>query len=349
MSDVKQRATNAMIGLAIGDAMNWTSMYHRSELLPPWTRRIRREMDAASETTKVITTPMPFSLNQPAEHMELSPALCTEWSIFSAKILLGSKTTDYNRSLITAWQELSASKDTVRGYVSTQGALQNLRNNILPPQSGKQTPHYFDDGAMPRAVPIGIVYSGRPEEAAQTALFDASVTNSEDGIWGAQAIAVAISLLTSGSSFEKAITEACQYLTKGSWIARTVEEARRISEGVHSIFSIVPELQQKIVNREYSYGNVAPETLALSFAIVGVHGGNVEAALQSASCFPKSAETLPSIVGALSGAMQPHPMMSDGWKNVVAKLKGIGISSLSGKEYFPMVEQLAHTAERSAS
>ncbi len=37
-----------------------------------------------------------------------------------------------------------------------------------------------------------------------------------------------------------------------------------ITEKSDSIFSILPEIQNKIVNREYSYGNVAPETLALT-------------------------------------------------------------------------------------
>ena len=46
MNELQQRARNAMIGLAIGDAISWTSMFHRSVLLPLWTRRIRREMDS---------------------------------------------------------------------------------------------------------------------------------------------------------------------------------------------------------------------------------------------------------------------------------------------------------------
>lgn len=83
MSDIKQRAKNAMIGLAIGDSISWTSMFHRSVLLPPWTRRIRREIDAASETTNVIVTPMPFSLNQPAKYFNISPTDETEWAAFS--------------------------------------------------------------------------------------------------------------------------------------------------------------------------------------------------------------------------------------------------------------------------
>ena len=62
MNELKIRARNAMIGLAIGDAISWSAMFHRSYLLPPWTRRIRREIDASSEATNVILQPTPFRM-----------------------------------------------------------------------------------------------------------------------------------------------------------------------------------------------------------------------------------------------------------------------------------------------
>ncbi|MBI2427417.1 MAG: hypothetical protein HYV29_01210 [Ignavibacteriales bacterium] len=98
MTDMKQRARNAMVGLAIGDAISWTSMFQRSFLLPPWTRRIRREIDTSSEATNVIVTPMPFSLNQPAQHFDISPTMNTEWSAFSAEILVGNGFSSYTQS-----------------------------------------------------------------------------------------------------------------------------------------------------------------------------------------------------------------------------------------------------------
>lgn len=336
-----------MFGLAIGDAMSWTSMFHRSVLLPPWTRRIRREIDTASETTNVIVTPMPFSLNQPAELLDQSPAMCTEWSVFTANVLLNSDRDEFESSILSAWKTLASGNEQIRGYVSTQAALTNLRNGLLPPHSGKQNPHYFDDSAMSRSVSIGIICSGRPDLAARLALADASVTNSEDGIWAAQAMAIAVSMLTSGKSYADAFGAAMQILPHGSWIERTVRDALSVTDGCRSIISMLPELQKRIVNREYSYGNVAPETLALSFAIVRLHENDVESALQAALCFPKSAESLPAIVGALSGAGQTGEIMNGTWNKVIATLKGISIPSLNGKEFIPIVEQLAQRAERS--
>jgi ADP-ribosylglycohydrolase len=349
MSEVKQRAKNAMLGLAIGDAISWTSMFHRSILLPPWTRRIRREIDASSETTNVIITPMPFSLNQPAKYFIISPTDETEWAAFSAEILLKNNFKSYEQEVFNEWMKLANSQDQIRGGVSTQAALHNLDCGIKPPQTGKQNPHYFDDGAMSRAVPIGIICSGQPELAARLAEIDASVTNSEDGIWAAQAMAVAVCLVCSGENINDAINGAYQYLPEFSWIRRTVDEAMKITGNIDSIFSILPEIQNNIINREYSYGNVAPETLALTFIIAKVHANNFETAVSTASCFAKSGETLPAMVGALAGAMQSKVFASEKWLNAIETLKGICIPGFVEKNYLKIVEELSNQAEQKIS
>ena len=349
MNDMKQRARNAMIGLAIGDALSWTAMFHRSVLLPSWTRRIRRDIDSTSETTNVIVTPMPFSLNQPAQHFNISPTDDTEWAAFSAGVLLSNGNSSYNQTVLKEWMNLARSNDSVRGGVSTQAALHNLRNGILPPQSGKENPHYFDDGAMSRAVPIGIICAGHPDKAARLVDIDATVTNSEDGVWAAQAMAVAISLVCSGQNITDALGTAHQYLPESSWVRRTVDEATRISEKCDSLFSILPELHNTIVNREYSYGNVAPETLALTFVIARLHGSNFDTAVTTASCFPKSGETLPAMVGALVGAMHSTSIASESWLNAISALKGICIPSLAGKNYLTLIEMVSDMAGQTAS
>ncbi len=343
MNKNKQRARNAMVGLAIGDAVSWTSMFHRSALLPMWTRRIRREMDAATETSNVLTVPMPFSLNQPAEHFNLTPTAATEWMAFSAELLLSGSIDTYEHRLITAWKNMAAATGPIRGSIATQAALQNIRNGILPPQSGKENPHYFDDSALPRAVPIGIISCGDLQASASLSMTDASVTNSEDGIWGAQALAVTISAVCAGDEIETAIKKGSEFLPPSSWIKRTVDDALRISSGAPSTFSIMPELHAGVVNREYSYGNSAPETLALAFAIVRLHGKDFNTSVMTAASFPKSSETLPAVVGALSGAMNSHEILNDHWTESIQTLKGICIPELSGKNFLSLTEQIAQS------
>lgn len=346
MINLKQRAWNSMIGLAIGDAISWPAMYHRSFLLPLWTRRIRREIDLAAETDNVIITPMPFSLNQPAQNFNISPTDDSEWAAFSAGILLksGDDLETYSKCVLEEWINLANTEKIIRGGVSTQAALNNIRNEILPPQCGKENPHYFDDGAICRAVPIGIICAGQPEKAARMAEIDASVTNFEDGVWAAQAMAVAISLVCSEIDLNDAISLAIEYLPGASWIRRAVEETIKLTENVSSIFSILPELHNNIVNREYSYGNVAPETLALTFAIARLHGDNFENAVLTASSFAKCGDTLPALTGALAGAMHSHSFASENWLNAVTSLKGICIPDLANTNYLKLAEQLSNIA-----
>lgn len=350
MSEMKQRARNAMIGLAIGDAISWTSLFHRSYLLPAWTRRIRREMDAASETTHVIATPMPFSLNQPAEYFNIGPSDETEWGAFTADILLNNfRNISYKDAVLQQWTVLANSKEPIRGGVGTQAALHNLRNGIIPPQTGKENPHYFDDGAMSRSVPIGVVCSGNPEEAARIAAIDASITNSEDGVWAAQSMAVAIALVSSGMSIKEAIQDARKYLPETSWINRIVREAMDIVGQSTSIISVLPLLHNSIVNREYSYGNVAPETLALTLVIAQVHGNDFQSAVTMATGFAKNGETLPSMVGALVGASHSVPIGSESWLDAIGTLKGICIPSFAGKNYLELSEQIANISGQKLS
>lgn len=344
MNEIKQRAKNAMIGLAIGDSISWTSMFHRSVLLPQWTRRIRREIDASSETTNVLLTPMPFSLNQPAKYFNISPTDKTEWAAFAAEIVMESNLKTYEQKVFDEWIKLANSHIPIRGGVSTQAAISNFKRGLKPPETGKQNPHYFDDGAMIRAVPIGIICSGHPEEAACLAEIDASVTNSEDGIWAAQAIASAISLICAGRSRSEAINAAYQYLPESSWIKRVVDEAMHLAEKSDSVFSILPELQNRIVNREYSYGNIAPETLALTLVIVKLHGDDFEKAISTSVCFAKSGETVPAIVGALVGAIQAQNIVSNYWLASIEKLKGISIPNFAEKNYLNIVEELSNQA-----
>ena len=64
----------------------------------------------------------------------------------------------------------------------------------------------------------------------------------------------------------------------------------------------------------------------------------------TALCFAKSGETLPSIVGAVAGAMQSTTFASDQWLRAIGSLKGICIPSLAGINYLALIEQIANRA-----
>lgn len=342
MTDKKMHAKNAMMGLAAGDSLSWTSMFHRSYQLPPWTRRLRREIDASSETTNVITVPMPFSLNQPASFFDICPADKTEWAAFTSKIILESSAGNYFDNAKNEWLKLSESLEPIRGSIAVQTALENLKKNILPPRSGKENPHYFDDNALARAVPIGICCSGDPGKAAEIAGVDSSITNSEDGIWAAQCIAAVISLTCSGEQPSDAVSAGYKFLPDSSWVKRTVTEALELSKNGDSLFSLLPNVQNKLINREYSYGIAAPETLAAALLIFLKCGQDFDKAVMTSLCFPKAGETLPAVTGALAGSLKNEDLFSGEWAGALSKLKGISIPSLTGINYVDLAEKISN-------
>lgn len=345
MNAIRQCAQNAMLGLAMGDALSWPAMFHRSHLLPPWTRRIRREMDTASEGSNILALAMPFSLNQPAEFFDIAPTDDSEWAAFTTNILL-KKDDEFERALRDAWLTLAQTGENVRGSVSVQAALKNLLKGYLPPKSGRENPHYFDDGALSRAVPIGVFCAGNPEKAALMAALDASVTNAEDGVWAAQGFAAAISLACVGKDINEILDASLQFFPQTSLIRRRVVEALAFAHDGGSLFSIHPIIQNKIINREYSYGNAAPETLALTFLIAKLIGHDFERAVTTATSFAKTADSLPATVGALVGAMNSEVISSESWLAAITTLKGICIPSLAGTNFLELTDRLVDSALR---
>ncbi len=345
MNALRQRACNAMLGLAVGDAMSWPAMFHRSFLLPSWTRRIRREMDAAAETTNVIRPAMPFSLNRSAAAFDLGPTDDTEWAAFTAQQLLAQGGELAPEKILAAWLEL-APQQNVRGGVSLQAALANLRQNKLPPHSGRDNPHYFDDGAMCRAVPIGVVCAGRPAAAAALVASEATITNAEDGVWAAQALAAALSVACTGAAVDAVIDAALEQLPGAAWITRTVHEALALITDDATLFDIFPRLSERIINREYSDGNVAPETLALTLVIIKWCQGDFKTAVTAAAAFAKTADSVPAFVGALSGALRMDKIISAEWMERCRRLQGICVPALAGVDYVELAERVADLAVR---
>lgn len=346
MKTIELRAYRAMVGLAIGDALSWPALFHRSLLLPPWTRRIRREMDAAMETSGVTRLPLPFSLNQPGRAFDPGLADDSEWAAFTTLHLLKFEGQLDRKNIAESWIALAETAETVRGPVSVQSALANLRRGVLPPASGHDNPHYFDDAALCRAVPVGIACAGDPQKAADLAALEAEVTQSEDGVWAARALAAAVSLACAGSDTAAAVDAAVGQLPADSWSRRRVTECLRAGRAADSLLSLLPLLNGAIVNREYSYGCAAPETLAVTLAIVQHCGDNFEQAVTAACAVAKTADSVPAQVGALCGALAKRDFLSESWRKQITHLKGICLPALAGMDYLDLSRRLAALAAR---
>lgn len=336
MNDFRRRARNALLGLAMGDSIGWPAMFHRGRLLPGWTRRIRREMDAEREDSGVLRVPMPFSLNGPADLFDLIPTDDTEWAAWTMLNLLKHGCVVDRDWVRDEWLALARGNERILGGVSTVSALANLRCGLMPPVSGSDNPHYFDDGALCRAVPVGIAYAGSPVEAARAAEIEACVTNSEDGVWAARSVAAAVSAACAGESAGYVVGAALEQLPEESWSRRSVRKALDICAGEGPVIALVPSLHA-LLNREYSDGCAGPETLALALGIVSRMSDRFADAVTLASSFAKGADAVPAVVGAIAGALAGGTPVPLQWERPLGTLKGISIPALSGEDYILLI------------
>lgn len=344
---ISTRSRNALIGLAIGDAMSWPAMFHRGYQYPFWTRRLRREMDAASEDSNVITPQMPFSLNQPPDGFAIGPTDDSEWVVFLMQALLGVSAADFGEASLSAWLNLAADDAGVRGSVGTQAALHNLRRNVRPPHSGHDNPHYFDSTAALRVVPLAAYFAGDPEKAAEAAMVEAHVTNSADGLWSAQAVAASLSVGIGGGSVTEVIAEAQKQLPQDSLAGRTVAAALDASSEAGSLLDLCFALSNNVVNREYNYGNAAHEVLAVALALFQFTRGNLELAILGANAVAKVADGAAPLAGAFCGCMADNLDLSAthgapsgiGIAESLRSLPGVCVPSTKGIDYIEQVER----------
>lgn len=343
MTSRARRVRSCLLGAALGEAMSWPSLFTRAYQLPPWPRRILREMADFHERERVSRLPLPFSLNQPAEAFDLCPVAGTEWMMLTASMIIEASGAYQQEKVLSRWQDLANEREVLRGSVGAMTALDNLGERLLPPVSGHDNPHYFDDSAMIRAIPIGACYAGRPEAAETAAAFDASITNAEDGILGAVAVARGIALACGGASQAEVIRAMVDSLPSASWIGETV---RRHLAAVHverNPLSVVPALHD-MVNREYSFGGIAGETLAVALAALSAGRGELPAALLIASSVPKSAESAPMLVGAVAGSLNADAIPAE-WIPSLSRLRGVAIPSFRGMDLVRLVEEFASMTE----
>jgi hypothetical protein len=388
-------------GLMLGESLAWTGLYQRSHLLPFWTRRKRREIAADYERDRLIETSLPFALNQPTGSFRLGPGPHSEWLAFQAEVLLAGGGT-YSRELaLEAWRALVPERESLRLTVGQHAVLANLERGALPPQSGHDNPHYFDDGACFRAVPLLLAHSsellelganraGPRELGADTAELlelgvdtagprelgvdtaelrqhggherellelgvnaagpkvlgigtaellelvglDASITNSEDGVWAAQAYAAALATALATSDPEASVQAALACLRPGSWAAAEAERGLAAARGAGSLFELIHTLSDEHTSHAYNYGNSAPETLALSLATVAYTRGELEASLLVALALARTAGSVAPLVGGLCGALGA-PV------NAPARaLVGVALPALRGTDLVALLRRL---------
>jgi ADP-ribosylglycohydrolase len=343
MTDLKARFLGAVFGLAYGDAISFPALFHRfqADEFPRKRHDFLWRTNMELDRQRITRLMVPFTHRLSATLLEPGPTDDTEFMLLTLRaILRADGAPDADTSLAIWRDEVLPQADHVRSSFSERAAIENLKRGLLPPATGNDNPLHYEDGASLRAVPIGLYNAGDPERAAEMAVFDAHITQAEDGIYGAQAMAAAVATLAGGAPLEEGIRAARRYFPSGSWIAHNDGLASACREEAASPDTLALLLSTRVVNTVYSSENAAPETVPAALALVEACQGDLQAACLHANLIAKAADSLPALVGALCGAYQGVDAISPAWRATLSTCRGVCLPFLAGLDLTELAEQL---------
>lgn len=263
----------------------------------------------------------------------------TEFGLLTAQALLESRGNLTSEHILEAWKRhVLPLAELKRGGASEREASANIRRGILPPLSGRDNSYSMSDGAAMRMTPIGIAAAGDPARAARLSEIDAQISHARDGIWGAQAVAVAVAVATAGGSVDEVVCEAIEITPTDSWMRRSLVRSEEIISQNPSIEDAWMPLHRALWSE---YKAVAPEAVAEAFAVFRLVRGDVRRGIVYAGNWGRDADTVAAIVGALCGAMQGISAIPPAWVDKVRVAHGTCLPFTRGMDLFKVAEQLA--------
>lgn len=329
----RQRFLGAIFGLAYGDALGFPALFHRfqSPAIPQKRHRFLWRQNSELDEMGISRLMLPFTHRIAKETLEICPTDDAEWAALTMMALLDCESAPARDCFLAAWQKyVLPASDQIHSSFSERAAIENLKRGLLPPDTGNDNPLHYEDSAVARAVPIGLYCAGDADAAAQLAEWDAEITQAEDGVYAARAMAAAISLLADGADLDAALSRARREFPAGSWIAHVDLVADTCLKEIDQPADLTILLTARVVNTVYSYGNAAPETLPAAFAIVSASDGRLHDAVGLANNIAKSADSLPAMVGSLCGAYQGVAVLSPLWRKSLSELRGLSLPFLQG-------------------
>lgn len=343
----RERFLGAMFGLAYGDALGFPALFHRFQAAAIPRRRhdflwrTNRELDALG----ISRLTLPFTHRTEAQHLEICATDDTEWALLTLLSLLEADGDPTPETFTAAWHSkvLPAADDAHTSF-SERAAIENLRRGLRPPVTGSDNPLHYEDCAVARAVPVGLYCAGDADRAARLAEWDAQITQAEDGIYAARAMAAAVALLADGAPLAGALARARLEFPPDSWIAHVDGVARACLAEISQPEDLIVLLTARVINSVYSYGSAAPETLPAAFVIAQACDGDLLRACALANGIAKAADSVPAMVGALCGAAQGDSAISPLWRAALTSARGLCLPFLRGADLQTLTLQLLDNA-----
>jgi len=337
-----ERCYGALLGLALGDAIGYPALFHRTFQFPAKRRDFVWNTNRELARERIIRLTLPFTHRIAAETLHPWGTDDTEYAVWTARTLLQAGDDAGAAALLRAWQtEMLPAADSVLTGFSERAAIENLKRGVLPPASGNDNPQHYDDSAVCRAVAIGLFCAGDEARAAELAEAEARISNAEDGVWAATAMAMLIAALADDAPLDEALARARARFPAGSWIAHGDDIARECLGATSDPQELLLLLSTRLINTVYSYGNAAPETLPAAFAIAEALPGDLLAAVLLANGIPKAADSLPAMVGAICGTFHGSNAISPRWREQLDECRGLCLPFVAGARLSELAQRLA--------
>lgn len=319
--------TDTARGVLVAEGMHPANVDFRVRLLSP-RRLLRMEVLHAFDREHGQVTPTaPYVHSSPSELLRPGAGENLEWFTFAATLAADAIRTGDDSSILSSWQALAAT-DGIRTRTGTHTALRNLRKGLLPPQSGHDNPHYFDDLAMIRAAAIAAV---APDDSTALRLtdLDAHVTHDLDGVFAARATNVLIRALLAGETASAAVEAAVDAVPEGTWTRRLVDTALTVTAGTAgNPYERAARLSSDVSDWLYSYTVVAPNTLATLLAHTASANTATELLLGS-SIGERNGTTVAALTGAIAAIRFGTDWMPAALTPAAATLPGISVPTLT--------------------
>ena len=235
----------------------------------------------------------------------------TEFALLTAKTLIrchGKLTTE---ECVKSWMEDVVTQDEYkRGGASEIEAANNLRKGILPPLSGKFNTYHMSDGSSMRIGPIGVVCAGDPEKAKEFARIESEISHYRDGIWGAQAVAAAVSVAMVDGTMEEILDAAMEAIPEDSWLYYNLNQAYDLLEKKGSLLNAWMELHDLLWTS--SWATTAEAIPSALVCLKAVHD-DFRSGVTVAGNFGRDADTIGAVAGVILGAKYGASKMPASW------------------------------------
>ena len=223
----------------------------------------------------------------------------TEFALLTAKTLINTKGDFTSDDVVKAWMEDVVVQDEFkRGGKSEIRAAENLKKGLLPPQSGKFNTFHMSDGTVMRVPPVGIVCAGQEEKALRLAKTDAEISHYRDGIWGAQAVAIAVSLAMVDATWDEIFEKSISVIPKESWLYYSMDKAMKIVEDKDIIDAWMP-LHDELITSTWA---TTAEAIPAAFACLKMEHSSFKKGVILAGNYARDVDTIGAVAGAILGA-----------------------------------------------